>query len=84
MKNKPHQLLDQNYELDDNKLLRQLNHLRRMRFSTMGWFHSGPGLKNIVVLFVFHRLGRPIFRLHAWYQHQPRIKALLRRILPVD
>jgi hypothetical protein len=84
MKNKPHQLLDQNYELGDNKLLRQLNHLRRMRFSTMGWFHSGPGLKNIVVLFVFHRLGRPIFRLHAWYQHQPRIKALLRRILPGD
>ena len=84
MKNKPHQLLDQNYELGDNKLLRQLNHLRRMRFSTMGWFHSGPGLKNIVVLFIFHRLGRPIFRLHAWYHHQPRIKALLRRILPGD
>jgi hypothetical protein len=84
MKNKPHQCLDHNYELGDNSLLRQLNHLRRMRFSTMGWFHSGPGLKNIVVLFVYHRLGRPIFRLHAWYQQQPRIKALLSRILPGD
>ena len=84
MKNKPYHLLNQNYELGDNKLLRQLNHLRRMHFSTMGWFHSGPGLKNIVVLFILHRLGRPIFHLHAWYQQQTRIKMLFRRVLPGD
>jgi hypothetical protein len=82
MKNNQKQLLNQNYELSDNRLLRQLNHLRRMRFSTMGWYHSGPGLKNIMVLFVYHRMGRPIFRVHAWYQQQDKLKALFRRVMP--
>jgi len=82
MKNKPHYLLDQNYELGDNHLLRQLSHLRRMKLSTMGWYHSGPGFKNIIVLFIYHRLGRTIFRLHAWYQHQTRLKALVGRYIP--
>jgi len=82
MKNKQSRILDKNYELSDDRLLRQLNHLRRMRSSTMGWYHSGPGLKNIAVLFIYHRLGRPIFRVHAWYQQQHRLKALFRRILP--
>lgn len=82
MKNKQKRLQDQNYELSDNRLLRQLNHLRRMRSSTMGWYHSGPGLKNITVLFIYHRLGRPIFRVHAWYQQQDRLKALFRRVMP--
>jgi len=82
MKNKPHYLLDKNYELGDNGLFRQLNHLRRMKLTTMGWYHSGPGLKNLVVLFVYHRLGRSIFRLHAWYLQQPKLKAMLDRFLP--
>lgn len=82
MKNKQTRLLDDNYELGDNSLLRQLNHLRRMKFSTMGWYHSGPGLKNIVILFIYHRLGRVIFRLHAWYHQQPKLKAVIARIVP--
>ena len=82
MKNKEQKLLNDNYELSDNHLLRQFNHLRRMQFSTMGWYHNGPGLKNIVVLFVYHHLGRPIFRLHAWYQQQPKIKAIISRFIP--
>jgi hypothetical protein len=82
MKNKQQKLLTDNYELSDNHLLRQLNHLRRMKYSTMGWYHSGPGLKNICILFIYHRLGRPIFRLHAWYQQQPRLQARINRFIP--
>lgn len=82
MKNKQYQLLNDNYELGDNSLMRQLNHLRRMRTSTMGWYHSGPGLKNLLVLFIYHYLGRSIFRLHAWYQQQPGLKALVGRFIP--
>jgi len=82
MKNKQARLLNDNYELGDNGLLRQLNHLRRMKLSTMGWYHSGPGLKNIVVLFIYHRLGRVIFRLHAWYHQRPKLKAMVGRFMP--
>lgn len=81
MKNKEYYLLNDNYELGDHSLLRQLKHLRRMRTGTMGWYHNGPGLKNLGVLFIYHYLGKPIFRLHAWYQNQPRLKALLGRFV---
>lgn len=82
MKNKQYHLLNRNYELGDQRLLRQLNHLRRMRTGTMGWYHNGPGLKNLGVLFIYHYLGKPVFRLHAWYQDQPRLKALVGRVAP--
>lgn len=82
MKNKQYYLLNANYELGDNSLLRQFNHLRRMRLSTMGWYHNGPGLKNLCILFIYHYLGRSIFRLHAWYHQQPRLRALIGRFIP--
>ena len=82
MKNREYYLLNDNYELGDHSVLRQLNHLRRMRTSTMGWYHNGPGLKNLGFLFFYHYLGKPVFRLHAWYQQQPRLRSMLGRFSP--
>jgi len=75
-------ILDQNYELDGNSLLRQAGHWRRMKCATMGYYSNGPGLKNMLVLFVYHRLGKPIFQLHGWYHRQHRLKAMVSRIRP--
>ena len=80
MKNK-HYLINRNYELGDHSLFRQFHHLWRMRTGTMGWDHYGPGFKNLLVLFVYQFLGRPLFRLHAWFLHQPRLRALLDRFV---
>lgn len=82
MKNKPEYILDRNYQLGNNSVLRQLNHLRRMQFSTMGWYHNGPGLKNLCVLCVYHYLGSTIFRVYAWIERHPRLNALVGRLLP--
>ena len=75
-------IFDRNYELGGNSLLRQFAHWRRMKYSTMGYYSNGPGLKNMLVLFVYHRLGRPIFAIHGWYHRQPRLQALARRLRP--
>lgn len=82
MKNRQYHLLNDNYELGDHSLFQQLNHLRRMRFSTMGWYHSGPGLKNLCVLFIYQYPGRYIYRLHAWYNRHPRLRARINRLIP--
>lgn len=75
-------LLDNNFELGGNTLLRQFSHWRRMKCTTMGYYSNGPGLKNMLILFVYHRFGRPIFALHGWYHQQPRLQALLHRFRP--
>jgi len=79
--NKPEQrILDSNYELGGNSLLRQFSHWRRMNCSTMGYYSNGPGLKNMLILFIYHRLGKPIFIVHGWYYRQPRLQALVQRL----
>lgn len=75
-------ILDQNYELGGNGLLRQAKHWQRMKCTTMGYYSNGPGLKNMLILFVYHRLGKMIFRLHGWYHRSDRLKAWVARIRP--
>lgn len=79
---KPKQkLLNQNYELGGNSLLRQFNHWRRMQHSIMGYYGGGPSLRSLLVMSVYHYLGKPIFQLHAWYQQQPGLKAFVGRFI---
>jgi hypothetical protein len=82
MNNKQQKLINSNYELGGNSLLRQFNHWRRMRLSIMGFYGGGPSLRNLLVMSFYHYLGKPVFRLQYWYLQQFRLKAFVSRVLP--
>ena len=74
-------MLNKNYEIQGNTVPRQMRHWVRMKASIVGNYATGPGLKNLVLLWVLHKMGKPIFRLRVWLNNQYGLKAKLRRLV---
>lgn len=73
--------LKTNYELEGNSLPRQGWHWVRMKTSVMGNYHTGPGLKNLIILWVMHKIGKPLFKARVWFSNQHALKQKLKRII---
>ncbi|NKB76499.1 MAG: hypothetical protein GKR96_05490 [Gammaproteobacteria bacterium] len=75
--------LNGNYEIVGNTVPRQFRHWTRMKTAVMGNYDTGPGLKNLAILWVLHKVGKPIFFARVWFNNQhglkQRIKGLLGR-----
>ena len=73
------------YELAGNPLSRQLWHWFRIKTSIMGNYDTGPGLKNLVTLWLVHNTGRPVYwirtRLNNLHGLKQKIKSRLPRQL---
>ena len=81
MNQKEKPVLKANFELEGNSTLRTINHWVRMKTSLMGNYSTGPGLKNLIIMFVLHHFGKPLFRLRVWLSNQYALKARLRKLL---
>ena len=71
-----------NYEVAGNSPARQLNIWFRMKTSVLGNFDTGPGLKNLLTLLFFHKLGRPVFWLRTWLKNRHGLKAKAKALFP--
>ena len=78
-KDKP--LLTSNYELQGNGITRQIYHWVRTKIHIMGHYDNGIGIKNLVILWVLHKLARPLFFLHIWFNNQYQLKARIKRLI---
>jgi hypothetical protein len=71
------------YELSGNHLFRQFRHWTRMKVSVMGNYDTGPGLKNLITMWLVHRTGRPVYwvrtRLHNLHGLKQKLKSFLPR-----
>ena len=74
-------VLSKRYDLEGNTLPRIMMHWLRIKTTIMGNYSSGPGLRCMVMLWILHYLGGPIFRLRIWLSNQHRLRARLRRVL---
>jgi len=70
MNHKQPRVLTEDFELSDNRLLRQLQHSFRIRRLICTRTAPTPRLKQYVVLFLYHKLGRTLFGLRAWAGRQ--------------
>jgi hypothetical protein len=82
MSNKQQPVFNQRYELVGNAPQRQLNIWIRMKMSILGNFDTGPGLKNLISLLFFHRLGKPVFWFRTWLNNQHGLKQKLKSLVP--
>lgn len=69
------------YEVRGNPLSRQVWIWVRMKTSIIGNFDTGPGLKNLVTLWLVHRIGRPLFHARTWIRNRHGLRGVVRRIL---
>ena len=76
------QVISDNYEVAGNRVTRQIGFWFRMKTSVLGNFDTGPGLKNMLVLLVLHKLGRPLFWLRTWLRNRHGLKARVRKLIP--
>ena len=80
MSQKQRGVLSQNYEIVGNSVPRQWRHWTRMKTSIMGNYDTGPGLKNLVILWVLHKVGRPLFFARVWLANQHELKQRLKQV----
>ncbi|NKB60779.1 MAG: hypothetical protein GKR95_01105 [Gammaproteobacteria bacterium] len=73
--------LSRNYEISGNTIPRQFRHWTRMKTGVMGNYDTGPGLKNLIILWVLHKVGKPIFFVRTWLNNQYELKQRLKRVL---
>jgi hypothetical protein len=71
-----------NYEVVGNSPARQLSIWFRMKISVLGNFDTGPGLKNLLTLLFFHKLGRPVFWLRTWLKNRHSLKQKAKALFP--
>jgi hypothetical protein len=82
MNNKQQYVLTDNFELSDNRLLRQLRHWRRTKTLTAGNNEINPELTCFATLFAYHKFGRPLFYLQGWLGRQKEfVKSVFRHKL---
>ena len=74
-------VLTRNYEIAENSLPRQCRHWVRMKTGIMGNYDTGPGLKNLITLWVLHKVGRPVFFARVWLSNQYELKQRIKRLL---
>ena len=74
-------MLNHNYEIQGNSIIRQMRHWIRMKTTVMGNYATGPGLKNLVLLGVLHRFGKPIFQVRVWLNNQYAMKRFIKQRL---
>ena len=70
-------LINSDYEIQGNGLLRQLGMWLRMKTSILGNFDTGPGLKNLLTLLFIKFLGRPLFWLRVKLEGRHALRARL-------
>ena len=75
-------VFNKNYEVVGNTPVRQLNIWFRMKTSVLGNFDTGPGLKNLLTLLFFHKLGKPVFWLRTWLSNQHGLKQHVKALVP--
>jgi len=60
-------LLNKRYDITGNELLRVVKLSAFARFVPVGNLRGGPGLRCLVVMFVLHYLGAPLYAVLARY-----------------
>ena len=50
-------MLNKDYEIDGNPVMRQIRHWIRMKTAIMGNYATGPGLKNLLRLWLLHKMA---------------------------
>lgn len=66
-------VVDSKYELGGNSILRLTRTVILGKILPLGNFHSGPGLRCLVTLFILHRFGRPLFVVLSKYSNRSRV-----------
>ena len=73
--------LNNRYELTNHSVLRQIGMWFRMKTSVLGFFDTGPGLKNLVTLFLIHYAGKPFFWLRTRLRNQHALRSRLKSLV---
>lgn len=69
-------VLSDNFELQDNRLLRQFRHNRRIRNLVPS--RPAPRFKQFAVMFFYHTLGRFVFHIRYWLDSlKQRVKSVI-------
>ena len=69
------------YQIRGNPVTRQVRLWVRMKTSIIGNFDTGPGLKNLITLWLVHHIGRPFFQARTWVRNRHGLRGGLRRVL---
>ena len=70
-------LINSDYEIEGQGLVRQLGMWVRIKTSILGNFDTGPGLKNILTLLFIKVFGRPLFWLRTKLEGRHAVRARL-------
>ena len=70
------------YELSGNPLSRQFWHWIRIKTSVMGNYDTGPGLKNLITLWLVHHTGRPVYWMRTRINNLHGLKQKIKSLLP--
>ena len=82
MNNEQQYVLTDNFELSDNRSLRQLRHWRRAKTLITENEGNSPRLVCFATLFAYHKLGRPVFLFQGWLRGQKEfVKSVFRHNL---
>ena len=63
-------VVDKQYDLTGNSVVRVFSQQMRSRFIPMGNFRGGAGFRCLTILFILHYFGRPLFQLLIRFERE--------------